>query len=46
MKNSKYKRLESIWLWIVAIAFSIAGTVAFAFWIYGIVNFIKGLFNG
>ena len=46
MSSKKYKFLESAWLWTVAVIFSIAGIAAFVFWIYGIVNFIKGLFNG
>ena len=46
MSNKKYKFLESVWLWAVAIIFSIEVIVAFVFWIYGIVNFIRGFFNG
>ncbi len=45
-KSSKSKTLENIWLWTVAVVFSIAGIVAFSSWVYVIVQFLKEVFHG
>ena len=46
VKTNKFKTLEALWLWTVAIVFSIAGVAACACWAFGIFKFIMGLING
>ena len=45
-KTRRFKTLETIWMWFVAIAFSVAGMAAFVCWLYGIGKFLKEVFNG
>ena len=40
------EKLTNIWLWIIAIAFSVAAICTFVAWVVGIAIFLMRLVNG
>lgn len=44
--SSKHKRLENLWLWTVAVVFTVAGFATCFYWMYIIAKFIREAIYG